>query len=196
MNKISFEQYRAIDIGIMAVILFVAETLTAKAANMWFPGELYALSPTVAIVCIVMMRWGGFAAIHAAVGGLAFCFALGADIKQFAIYCAGNCFALISLILIKVLGKQKIKDGALPTILFTALAFMGAQLGRGIVGLFFGAPIESVPAYFAADSLSLVFAEVVVLISRRVDGLFEDQKAYLIRTEAERRRAQSPDPFE
>ncbi len=43
MSNISFKQYRAIDLGILAVILFVAETITAKAANSWFPTELYKI---------------------------------------------------------------------------------------------------------------------------------------------------------
>ena len=196
MNNISFKQYRAIDLGMMAVILFVVETLTAKAANSWFPMELYMLSPTIALICIVMMRWGGFAAIHAVVGGAAFCLALGATWEQFLIYCIGNCLALVSLILIKALGKQRIKDSVVLTIIFTVLAFVGTELGRGLVSLIFGLTIDSMLAFFTTDSLSLVFAVVVVLISRRIDGLFEDQKAYLIRTESERRRAQSPDNFE
>lgn len=196
MNNISFKQYRAIDLGILAVILFVAETITAKAASTWFPMEFYMLSPSIAVICIVMMRWSGFAAIHAVVGGAAYCLALGATAQQFAIYCVGNCFALVSLILIKTLGKQRIKDSVWLTIIFTVLAFVGMELGRGLVGLIFGLAIDSILAFFTTDSLSLVFAVVVVLISRRVDGLFEDQKAYLIRTESERRRAQSPDNFE
>lgn len=193
MNNISFKQYRAIDLGIMAVILFVAETLTAKAANSWFPTEFYMLSPSIAVICIVMMRWGGFAAIHAVVGGAAYCLALGASAEQFAVYCIGNCLALIPLILIKTLGKQRIKDSTVLTVIYTVLAFIGAELGRGLVSLIFGAGIDSVLTFLTTDSLSLVFAVVVVLISRRVDGLFEDQRAYLIRTESERRRAQSPD---
>ena len=112
------------------------------------------------------------------------------------VYCIGNCFALVSLILIKALGKQKIRDRVWLTIIFTVLAFVGTELGRGLVSLIFGLAIDAVLAFFTTDSLSLVFAVVVVLISRRVDGLFEDQKAYLIRTESERRRARSSDNFE
>ncbi len=41
--------------------------------------------------------------------------------------------------------------------------------------------------------VSLVFALVTVQIARRTDGLFEDQIAYLIRTQAERRKADLPD---
>lgn len=196
MNKISFGQYRAIDLGIMAVILFVAETLTAKAANTWFPEQLFMLSPTVAIICIVMMRWSWFAVIHAVVGGAALCIASGATFQQFAVYCAGNCFALVSLVLIKLLGKQKIRENALISVAYTAAAFFGAQIGRWLVGLLFGGAVDSIVVFVTTDSLSLLFAAVVVLISRKIDGLFEDQKAYLIRTESERWREQSYDNLE
>lgn len=190
MNNISFKQYRAIDLGILAVILFAVEALIAKAAGTWFTGQLYTLSPTIAIVCIVMMRWGGYAAIHAAAGGLAFCIASGASPQQFAIYCAGNCFALVSLLLIKKFGKQKIKDSVLLTILFTVTAFFGVQIGRWLVSLAFGGAVDTIIVFIMTDSLTLVFSVLVVLISRRIDGLFEDQKAYLIRTAEERRRAE------
>ena len=196
MNKISFGQYRAIDLGIMAVILVIAETLTAKAATSWFEMELYMLSPSIAIICIVMMRWSGFAAIHAIAGGAAYCLALGASAKQFAVYCIGNCFALVALILIKVFGKQKVRDSVLLTAVFAAVSFIGTELGRGLVSLVFGMPFDSILAFFVTDSLSLLFAVVVVLIARKVDGLFEDQKAYLIRTESERWREQSYDDLE
>ncbi len=190
MNKISFGQYRAIDLGIMAVILFAVETLIAKAAGTWFQGQMYMLSPTIAIVCIVMMRWGGFAAIHALVGGLAYCIALGASGQQFAIYCVGNLFALVSLLLIKKFGKQKIKDGVLLSIVFTAVAFAAVQIGRWLVSLIFGGTPDALLRFITTDSLTLAFSVLVVLISRRVDGLFEDQKSYLIRTAEERRRAE------
>lgn len=196
MKNISFKQYRAIDLVIMAVILFVVETLTAKAANNWFPEQLFMLSPAIAMICIVMMRWGGFAAIHAVVSGAALCLAMGANFQQFMVYCVGNCFSLVSLVLIRVLGKEKIRGNALISVAYTAAAFFGAQIGRWIVGLLFGGAADSLVVFVSTDSLSLLFAVVVVLLSRRIDGLFEDQKAYLIRTESERRREQSYDDFE
>lgn len=196
MNNISFKQYRAIDLGILAVILFVAETITAKAAKSWFPEQFFMLSPTIAVICIVMMRWGWFAVLHAVVGGFAFCLSSGATPEQFAVYCIGNCFALVSMVLVKVFGKRKIKDGIILSIVYTAAAFFGAQLGRWAVGLFFGGAMDSIVVFIATDSLSLLFSMVAVLLSRRIDGLFEDQKAYLIRTESERLREQSPDNFE
>ena len=191
--NLSFKQYRAIDLGIMLVMLAAAEALITYAATVWFPYEFYVLSPTVAIVCIVMMRWGGFAAIHAVGGGLALCIASGADLSQFAVYCAGNCFALAALILLKVLGKEKVRSKPMLTALFTVIAFCGAQVGKWLVGLVMGGLLGDIITFFATDSLSLLFALVTVLISRRINGLFEDQWAYLVRTQAERNKQQMPD---
>ena len=196
MKNISFKQYRTIDLITMAVILFVIETLVGKAANSWFPEQLFMLSPALSVICIVMMRWGGFAAIHAVVEGAALCLAMGAAPDQFAVYCIGNCLSLLALIIIKAFGKQRVKDNIILTIVFVIVAYFGAQFGRWIVGLFFGGKADTLLAFIATDSLSLLFAVIVVLISRRIDGLFEDQKAYLIRTESERRREQSYDNFE
>lgn len=187
MNNISFKQYRAIDLGIMAVILFVFETLTVLAGK-WFPMENYTLSPTTLMLCIVMMRWDGFAAIHAVVGGFAFCIVAGAEPKQFIIYCVGNCFALLGLIMLKVCGKEKVRSKIPFVLVYVVIVFISIQVGRWLVSMIFGSSFDSIITFLLADSLSLLFAAVSVLISRKMDGLFEDQKHYLIRTEEERMR--------
>lgn len=198
MKQISFRQYRAIDLAILSVILFAAEMITAKAAGEWFPDELYTLSPTAAVICIVMMRWNGYAVFPAIAGGAAYCLALGASFPYYAVYCAGNCFALIAMLLFRISGKEKVREKPVNTLIFTAAAYVGVCLGRGLgTAVISGKNIfDAFVSFLTADSLSLVFSAVVVLLARNIDGLFEDQKAYLIRTEAERRRAQSPDPFD
>lgn len=195
--KRSFEQYRAIDLTIMGVILAVCEFLTTNAAAKWFPGELYALSPTIAVVCIVMMRWGGFAAIHAVLGGLVYSLTLGGDWKQIITYCAGNCFMLIALTWFKVLGKEKVRSKYYWTLLFTLNAFLGAQIGRFAVSVAMGGSFSfgAFGTFLANDVITMLFSIVVVLISRRADGLFEDQKNYLIRTEEERKREENEKSF-
>ena len=188
MNNISFKQYRTIDLAIWLVILSVFEYITVMAASRWFPGELYTISQVVAVLCIVMMRWGGYAVIHAVAGGVVFCLAQGASTEQIVVYCVGNCFALIALVFFKAVGKENVRAKLHFTVLYTAAAFCGAQLGRWLVSLAFGGTLGSIATFFTADSLSLLYAVVIVLISRKADGLFEDQKSYLIRTEAERRK--------
>lgn len=185
MDK-SFLRYKAVDLAMLAVILAVFEALASVAAKNWFPLQLFSLSPTLAVVSIVMMRWGGWAAIHAVVGGLSYCIATGGDTKQFAVYCIGNCGALLALFLFKIFSKEKVRGTWLKSAVFAVVAFCGAMIGRWVISLFFGG--ESIITYFATDCLTLVFTIVVVLIARRADGLFEDQRAYLIRTEDERKR--------
>lgn len=193
MKNISFNQYRAIDLTMLALVTAVFEAITAFAATKWFPGELYAVSPTIAMMCIVMMRWGGFAAINAVLSGMAFSLASGATGKQTLIYVLGNCFALLALFLFKYPGKSKIKDKFYFTLLFVFAAYMGAQIGRWLVATLCGGAADSIIMFFATDTLSLLFSVVIVLISRKADGLFEDQKSYLIRMDKARRKKEAED---
>lgn len=205
--KRSFEQYRAIDLTILGVILALCEFLATNGAAKWFPNELYALSPTVAVVCIVMMRWNGFAAIHAVIGGLVYCLTLGGDWRQIVTYCVGNCFMLIALAWFKLFskggkglrdGKEKVRSKYYLTLLFTISAFLGAQIGRFAMSVALGGPfsIGAFTAFLINDVITLLFSVVVVLISRKPDGLFEDQKSYLIRTEEERKREEAQKNFD
>lgn len=191
--NLSVKQYRNIDLAILLIMLAAAEAVITVAARVWFPSELYSLSPTVAIVCIVMMRWGPWAAVQAVGGGLALCIASGASPQQYAVYCIGNCFALAALTLFKVWGKEKIRSKITLSLAFVAVTFCAVQIGRWLVSLLFGGELGGIVTMFTTDSLSLVFALVTVLLARRIDGLFEDQISYLVRTQAERKKEHIPD---
>ena len=82
----------------------------------------------------------------------------------------------------------------LTTALYTVTVFCAVQIGRWIVGLFLGGSLSDIGGLFAGDSLSLVFAIIVVQLTRRLDGVFEDQKTYLLRTESDRRKKEAMDP--
>ncbi len=187
-NNISFGQYKGIDLTILTILTAGAEAVIALAASKWFQSELYSLSPMVALVCIVMMRWGAWAAIPAAASAVAFCVATGATGAQFLVYCVGNCGVLAALIWFKAMGKEKVRKHVGLSILYTLTAFAGMLVGRWLIAMLLGSGVKIIINFLLADCLSAVFAVVVVLIARRIDGLFEDQKAYLIRTEEERRK--------
>ena len=191
--NLSLKQYRTIDLVIMLMLLVVSEALIGAAARSWFPDELYVLSPTIAIVCIVMMRWGGYAALHALGGGLTLCAVSGAGLRQTAVYCIGNCFALAAMFFFKAFGKEKVRTKTSLSLLFTASAFFAAQAGRTAAGIVFGGSAGDIVRFILTDSLSLVFAVVTVQLTRRLDGIFEDQVSYLIRTHSERRKSQMLD---
>ena len=186
--NLSFKQYRAIDLTIMAVLLAISEAVVTIAAAKWFRYMPFSLSTTLAIVCIVMMRWDKFAVIHAVIGGCVYCLAAGATPEQFAVYCAGNCGILAALVLFKIFGKQKIQEKFYMSLVFVAVAYCGMQLGRWAVSLAFGGEPANILMFFAGDGLTAFFAAMAVLIARRMDGLFEDQRTYLLRINEEERK--------
>ena len=94
-KQISFRQYRAMDLFLFTALLCGCEALITLGATRWFPGEPYTLSITPAVTAIVMVRWGIFAAIPAVFGAGVFCFASGAALPQYFIYCIGNLASLL-----------------------------------------------------------------------------------------------------
>ena len=105
---------------------------------------------------------------------------------MFVIVCGGNMFGLFALFMHKIVGKQKIRDSAGWSILYVIVAFACITVGRLLISL----PLKlfgEVVMYTLYDLLSVVFAIVVVLLGRTQNGLFEDQKHYLFRLDAERK---------
>lgn len=190
MGNITFKQYRNIDLTLFAVFLIISETVTTVATNTWFAAQPVAISTTLTFICILMMRWGGFAAIPATLGGLVFCIASGAELHQYIIYIVGNAFALLSLFWFKLFKKEDIRKSYFKLFFFTLGAYILMQLGRWIVSLAFGGALWNIVGYLASDIISLLFAVVVMMILKNVDGMIEDQKTYLFRLERERRAEQ------
>ena len=180
-RHLTFRQYRSLDLFFFAVILLISELLIVTAAGKWFPDQLYTVSVSAAVTAIVLMRWGSRAMIHAFLGGAVFCFAAGGSLRQFAVYCLGNEAALLSLLLIRHFGKERIRTDKLLTLLFALCTQLFMQGGRALIALLSGASRDTCLHFFTADALSNVFTMVIVWIASRLDGIFEDQKSYLLR---------------
>ena len=182
MNRhLTFRQYRNLDLFFFAAMLAAGELVIVTAGRKWFPGQLYTVSVSAAITCIVMMRWGAWAAIHAFLGGVVFCLAGGGSLRQVILYSLGNEFALLGLLLFRVFGREKIRSDKLLTLLFALCTQLLMQLGRAIVALPAGASLNTCLNFFTTDALSGIFTMVIVWIASRLDGIFEDQKSYLLR---------------
>lgn len=184
-NRFSFEQYRGIDLVFFGLILIVAESLIVNAATFWFPEQLYVVSSVAVVTAIVMMRWGPWAAIHAVLGGIVFCFASHANLQQYLVYCIGNLFGLGSLLWFKIFGKERIRESGFASVSFGLGTLLFMQAGRALIALVLGSPLTRCLGFFTTDALSLLFCGVVIWIARRLDGVFEDQKKYLLRIHAE-----------
>ena len=185
-NRITFKQYRNIDIGILCLVTAVFEVMATLATSKWFSGQPMAISITLALILITMYRWGPYAAPVAVVGGAAFCFASTASAEHFLIYCGGNAFALASLVFFKIFGKETIRRSFLKTLLFALVSYVLVACGRFLLSLPFGAGIPDLVGFLFSDVLSLLFTVVILWLLKDVDGLIEDQKSYLLRLERQR----------
>ncbi|MBQ2954175.1 MAG: hypothetical protein IJE07_11655 [Clostridia bacterium] len=178
-------QYRVVDLLLFAVMMAVSEWLVIHAGRFWFSDQLYTLSIVPVMTAIVMMRWGPWAAIHAALGGAVYCWASGATAAQWAVYCGGNLLGLAALLLFHAPGKERIRQDALLTMGFGLLTALLMQLGRALLSLLFGGTAGGMIVFFTTDVITLLFTAVVMWIVRRLDGIFEDQINYLLRVQRE-----------
>ena len=187
-KQISFRQYRAMDLFLFTALLCGCEALITLGATQWFPGEPYTLSITPAVTAIVMVRWGGFAAIPAVLGAGVFCFVSGAALPQYLIYCVGN---LASLVLTRLLcgdGWKRLHENVLMAMLYGLSTALLMQLGRFVLGLVMGGSLRVCVGFVTTDTLSTLFAVLIVWIARRLDGMLEEQKHYLHRVAEEMER--------
>ena len=183
----TWKEYRAIDLALLALALAVFEFIIVRAANWWFPGQPFTVSLAAAMASIVYMRWGAWGAIHAVEAGLVFCYFSGATGEQFVIYCAGNLVSVLAVLLLRAAGKERVRTGHL-SLVFPLLVQVLMQAGRAATALLLGAGPADAVGFFTTDSLSLLFTFVIIWIARKLDGVYEDQKHYLLRLHAEEER--------
>ena len=185
-RQISFGQYRVIDNVLFGLILCISEIVIIAAAGKWFPGQLYTVSAAAAVTAIVMMRWGAWAAIHAGLAGIVYVGVQGGSPEQFLIYVIGNEFALAAMLMIKAAGRNKIRENVLLTIAYALIVQILMQIGRGSVAFAFGAGAGAILNFITTDALSELFTILIVFTASRLDGVFEDQKTYLLRMQQDK----------
>lgn len=184
-HRLTFRQYRQMDLTVFGAMLVVAEALIVLAATRWFPAEAYTVSIVAAVTSIVLMRWGPWAGIHAALGGALACFLSGARWDQYLIYGLGNLLSLAALLLLKAWGKEETRKDALQSVGFGLVTVLLMQLGRGVLALALGNSWRVCLGFFTTGVITDLFTVVVIWIARRLDGIFEDQIHYLRRIQKE-----------
>ncbi len=186
-RQISLARYRNMDLVGLCVIMAVTQTLISVAGSQWFPGELYAASPIAAVVALVMMRWNGWAAVHALLGGLLYALLHGAgDWQYFLIYGLGNLASMATLLLFRILDKEKIRKDGFLSMLYAFCVQLLMLVGRALVALLLGYPPAACIVFITTDVLSALLTVVAIWCIRRIEGLFEDQIHYLLRVQSER----------
>ncbi|MBQ9210222.1 MAG: hypothetical protein IJ153_00840 [Clostridia bacterium] len=182
----SLGQYRAVDLALFALMLLVFESIIILASTRWFPGQPYTVSLAPAIVAIVLVRWGPWAALHAVLGGLVICVQSQASPAQFVIYCGGNLFPLLLLPWLSPWRKREgVWRSSAQALGFGAAVLLLMQAGRGLLTLCFGASPVLALGCFTTEVITDLFTLVILWIVRRLDGVLEDQVHYLKRVQAE-----------
>ena len=195
-HQITFRQYRAMDLFIFTILLCVCETLITLGATRWFPQEPWTLSLTPAITAIVMVRWGGFAAIPACLGAFVFCLASGATLSQYAIYCVGNLAALALTQFLYRQGWKRLHEQVILALVYGVMTALLMQAGRALMAIIQGATLGDGLRFFTTDSLSTLFSALLVWIMRRQDGMLEEQKHYLKRIAEEQEKEKQQRGYE
>ncbi len=200
---ISIGQYRLTDLFLFALILVIAE-LASHYAMVWFPGAaLFTFSFMLPITLIVMMRWGWYAIFYAVGSGILYCLLNKGSGSAYLVYGVGNAFVELLLLVFLFVKRETISSKWYHSLWFVVLGWLLVYLGRASVWTITCAvhPIEGVSAgagfvdFAVTDVLTLVLSVVIIMALRRFEGMFEDQRLYLARTDKARRDKMKKDEF-
>lgn len=192
-RQLTLQEYRAIDLTLFALMLALFEFLIVRFATGSFYGTV---SLAAALSAIVYMRWSWWGGLYAGLSGALFCLyysmlpgAQGATWRDYVTYIGGNLCSLLAVFILLKVGKERVRQSVFGSLGFGLAVILLMQGGRMLLALALGkAPEAAVREYLLYDSLSILFTLVVTWIVRRLDGVFEDQKHYLLRLQEERQR--------
>ena len=185
-GRLTFGQYRVADIMLFLLIMGVCEAVNVLAIRQWFPGMLFTISVMLPVSLIMIIRWNWFAVVFPLFDGVLYCWLNGAAAEIYLIYAIGNLAIILAWFLFKLIPKEKWVAHWYLTVLFVLIAFVLLLAGRTVIGLCVNISFSKiVTETLISESVSLLFAVVVLLIARKADGLMEDQKSYLKRVAAE-----------
>lgn len=202
-KNITIRQYKLTDISLFTLLLFLAELLPFLAIKKFGAGAYFTLSFMLPISLLVMMRWGWEGTLFAMASGLFYCLFNKGGAANYLTYCLGNAFIALTLIPMKFITKQRITKTWYWTVVYILLAGSFVYLGRSIVIAFLSV-VGMIDAEWwigfasfvnGTSILSLVIAMVILIPLRKFDGMVEDQKTYLKRLDAERRKKMQMDDY-
>lgn len=193
---LTFKQYRALDLIIFTVLLCVFESVLTFIWNVWVYNDPFVPSLLFLLLAIVYMRWGTLALIPAVICGIivpsvGMITDKSLDWTVYLIEIIGNCFSAFILLFISKVKKDRIRSSFGLTFIYANLIYIFIEVGNAVAYLAVSRDFGSAISYFVThliltDLVSYVLLILGVLIVRKIDGLFEDQKAYLFRMDKNR----------
>lgn len=195
---ISVKQYRLGDLCMFALIAAIAE-LVCYFARYWFSdAAFYTLNLMLPVITLVIVRWGWWGLILAALDGVLYSAIRGVEWQMYVIIIVSNLALSAQLLLTKT-----VKGGFKNHWYFAALVVLTGWVAQNLVrALLFAAFYGDIASAFATmfgfsdcGLLALVMGEIIIIVCRKFDGLFEDQKSYLLRLKKEREEQIRRDAF-
>ncbi|MBR2545665.1 MAG: hypothetical protein IKE93_05805 [Erysipelotrichaceae bacterium] len=181
----SFKQYRTLDLVIFTAMYALCEYLVIKGATVWFD-EPYSISIMLPLLLIVMMRWDRYAVIPAVIYAILFVFYQNGSVKQYLIYIIGNLGFMATLIYVYKVGKDRIRKTFFDSAVYLVIGFVTMEVSRGLASMIISQTGPMVILQFLmTDMLSLVFGLLVIITVRKAEGLFQDQKQYLLQVNSQ-----------
>ena len=182
----SFKEYRTIDLCLLAGLLIIFEFIIIKVSrSILFRDQPFTVSLAASITTLAYMRWGYRGGIHAVLAGFVYCLFGGGAPFHYAIYMAGNLLSLLAVVLLEKLGYEKVRTDRFLKLAFPLLVIFLMHTGRAAVAVLIGASPAAAFGFFTTDVLSDLFTLVIIWIASRTDGLYENQRHYLIRIHEE-----------
>lgn len=198
---ISFRQYKYTDLFFFALVLGLSDLLIFCAFRFWFDGlaDKYFVSFMLAISLTVIMRWGWVGGIYAVADGVVLCAMQGGSWQSYITYIIGNACILSVLLILKFIGKEKVREKWYLTLLYIVTGWVSVNFAITCVGAAFGENflylLGSSFGFGVYGALSLAAAVAAIMILRKLNGMFEDQKHFLFRQERERKELARRDEF-
>ena len=198
---ISFRQYKYTDLFFFALVLGISELLIFCSFRFWFSdaNDKYYINFMLPIALTVIMRWGWVGGVYAVADGVVLCAIQGGSWQSYISYIIGTACIASVLLLTKFVGKEKIRGKWYLTLAYILAGWVSVNLGIACAGAAFGDNfLRLLGLNFGLGvygALSLAAAVAVIMLLRRLEGMFEDQKHYLIRKDKERKELARRDEF-
>lgn len=198
---ISFRQYKYTDLFFFALVLGISELLIFCAFRFWFQSTIdkYYINFMLAIALTVIMRWGWVGGLYAVVDAVVLCAVQGGSWQTYLSYIIGTACITSVLLMTKFMGKEKIRSKWYFTLAYILVGWVSVNLGiacmSAILGENFLTSLSTSFGFGVYGLLPLAATIVTIMVLRRLNGMFEDQKHYLLRQDAERRELARRDEF-
>ena len=197
---ISINQYRWGDLCIFTIIAAIAE-LVCYFAQFWFSSAaFYTLNLMLPLITLVIVRWGWWGVVLASLEGIMYCAIRGAIWQGYIVIILSNAAIAVELLFIWLIKKDRLKKNWYWAFLLVLIGWVSVNFVRTCLYAAFGMSdfLSALGTNFGFSDcglLALVIGELVILVCRKLDGLFEDQKSYLLRLKKEREEQARRDEF-